>query len=124
MKPTAWLVQLEFKRPDRTTTTAELRGERWLLGRLGTCDLVIPAGNLASREQQLAVRENQVFLETTSSSCSTWVDGKRVRGPVVIQPHNRVYVGSFSYRLLEEPVPLTGPDALHRVLWTQPLGPR
>jgi hypothetical protein len=118
---TAWLVQLEFKRRDGSTTTAQLHGTRWLLGRRGDCDVVIPAGNLAAKEQQLFVVDGGLFLEPTTQSCSTWVDGKRIRGATRLASANRVYVSDFSYRLLGEPLPLPAGDVRPGVAWSEPL---
>jgi S1-C subfamily serine protease len=96
-----WLTIRPDGEPDRTVRVG---GERVVIGRDLTCDVVLEDEKVSRRHASLRLlSDGRVFVEDLGSTNGTLVNGWRIGGPVILGPGDRVRLG----------------DTL---LWTSPTG--
>ena len=65
------------------------------LGRLAGNDIVLEGGNVSKYHTRLVEREGKVIVVDMKSTNGTYVNGKRIGGPQVLKPGDKVFVGDF-----------------------------
>jgi pilus assembly protein CpaF len=65
------------------------------IGRVSGNDIVLAKGNVSKRHSRLAMRGGQMEVSDLKSTNGTYVNGRKIAGPTLIGPTDRVYVGDF-----------------------------
>jgi pilus assembly protein CpaF len=65
------------------------------IGRVSGNDIVLAKGNVSKRHSRLAVRGAQIEVSDLKSTNGTYVNGRKIGGPTLLGPSDRVYVGDF-----------------------------
>jgi pilus assembly protein CpaF len=65
------------------------------IGRVTGNDIVLAKGNVSKRHSRLAVRGGQIEVSDLKSTNGTYVNGRKIGGPTLLGPTDRVYVGDF-----------------------------
>ena len=76
-----------------------LAGESLVLGRDPACDHVLDHPAVSRRHARISRRGDLVVVEDLGSANGTFVNGKRVTGPVVVKAGDVVALGSFTFEL-------------------------
>ncbi len=85
--------------PEGKKTLTEFEGERVILGRESSCDIVLPQTKVSRRNTEIFRRDNQFFLRDLKSTNGTTLNGKRVNGEVVLRPRDLIAIGDYHLRL-------------------------
>jgi pilus assembly protein CpaF len=65
------------------------------IGRVSGNDIVLAKGNVSKRHSKLALRGGQMEVSDLKSTNGTYVNGRKIAGPTMLGPSDRVYVGDF-----------------------------
>jgi pilus assembly protein CpaF len=65
------------------------------IGRVSGNDIVLAKGNVSKRHSRLALRGGQIEVSDLRSTNGTYVNGRKIAGPTMLSPSDRVYVGDF-----------------------------
>jgi pilus assembly protein CpaF len=65
------------------------------IGRVSGNDIVLAKGNVSKRHSRLALRGDQIEVSDLRSTNGTYVNGRKIAGPTLLGPSDRVYVGDF-----------------------------
>jgi pilus assembly protein CpaF len=82
------------------------------IGRVTGNDIVLAKGNVSKRHSRLAMRGGQMEVSDLKSTNGTYVNGRKIAGPTLIGPTDRVYVGDFLIGIEGGDAALGGSDAL------------
>ena len=84
--------RLEFDKPEIT------------IGRVQGNDIVIGKGNVSKRHARLVVRQGKYIIVDLKSTNGTYVNGRRITSPLVIEESDLVFVGDYKLTFsVEEP---------------------
>ncbi len=72
------------------------------VGRLSDCDLEIPSPLISRRHARLSYENGATTLEDLSSTNGTYVNGRRIFGPIRLECGDRVELAAFSFRFTGE----------------------
>lgn len=81
--------------------TVTLLGQETVLGRDPTCDQVLNYPMISRQHARLLRSAKGIVLEDLHSTNGTFINGKRVRGTVLVRPGDVISLGSFSFTLAE-----------------------
>jgi ABC-type multidrug transport system ATPase subunit/pSer/pThr/pTyr-binding forkhead associated (FHA) protein len=76
-----------------------VRGPAVLFGRDRACDQVLDYPMVSRRHARLSRVGDAIQIEDLGSSNGTYVNGVRVRAPVVVRPGDRIGLGSYTFTL-------------------------
>ena len=65
------------------------------IGRVSGNDIVLAKGNVSKRHSRLALRGTQIEVSDLKSTNGTYVNGRKISGPTLLGPNDRIYVGDF-----------------------------
>ncbi|HZL20649.1 MAG TPA: FHA domain-containing protein, partial [Polyangia bacterium] len=66
------------------------------IGRVSGNDIVLAKGNVSKRHSRFTVRASgQVEVADMKSTNGTYVNGRKISGPLLLSASDRVYVGDF-----------------------------
>jgi Ca-activated chloride channel family protein len=65
------------------------------IGRVTGNDVVLSSGNISKRHARLVVRDGKIIVVDLKTTNGTFVNGRRVVSPIVLQQGDRVQVGDF-----------------------------
>jgi pilus assembly protein CpaF len=82
------------------------------IGRVTGNDIVLAKGNVSKRHSRLAMRGGQMEVSDLKSTNGTYVNGRKIAGPTLIGPTDRVYVGDFLIGIEGGDAAFGGNDAL------------
>jgi S1-C subfamily serine protease len=109
--------RLEFASGSQQGQAADVAGDRFLVGRGSDCELTLADGE-ASRSHALLrpQADGTVVLEDLGSTNGTFVNGRRIAGPVTLRGGERVRIGDTELNFLDgvaphtqQPSPATAP---------------
>lgn len=104
--------------------SVQVVGEPLVLGRAGTCDLVIDDPHVSMRHARLDVAEGGVWLADLRSTNGTFVDGQRLMAPVWLTVPSEFRVGQTTVRLTaDEPTSGSRPPPAGPPAWAGPSTP-
>jgi Tol biopolymer transport system component len=100
--------------------TAEIAGERFVVGRDDACDLVLRDGSVARRHAAFERVSGQTYvLRDLGSAEGTFVRGQRIDGPVALLGNERLTFGSVTAQLVLTSKP-RGRRRSRRARWAVP----
>ena len=65
------------------------------IGRVTGNDIVLAKGNISKRHTRLTKRDGGLEIADLKSTNGTFVNGRKIAGPTVVAPSDRIYVGDF-----------------------------
>lgn len=68
------------------------------IGRVQGNSIVLPKPNVSKRHATVTIEGGAVTLTDQKSTNGTYVNGRRISGPRVLSPEDRVYIGDFTLR--------------------------
>jgi S1-C subfamily serine protease len=109
--------RLEFASGSQQGHAADVAGDRFLVGRGSDCELTLADGEASRRHALLRPQaDGSVVLEDLGSTNGTFVNGRRINGPVTLRGGERVRIGDTELNFLDgvaaqtqQPSPATAP---------------
>ena len=74
------------------------------IGRLDSNDLVLPKTNVSKSHARLSYKEGRYVIADLQSTNGTFVNGRRIHGPVALRRGDKVYIGDFILGLADSVV--------------------
>jgi pilus assembly protein CpaF len=65
------------------------------MGRLSGNDLVLNKGNVSKYHAKLVLKDGKYIVVDLKSTNGTFVNGKKIEGPQVVKPSDKIYVGDY-----------------------------
>lgn len=75
--------------------SCQLDGEEVTLGRLPDNELVLPGMTVSRRHARLLQRAGRIIVVDLASTNGTWLNGRRLDGPEVLDPDDLLVIGDF-----------------------------
>jgi pilus assembly protein CpaF len=75
--------ELTFDRPEVT------------IGRLAGNDLVLAKGNVSKNHSKIVLKDGKYIVVDLKSTNGTYVNGKKISGPLVVRPSDKIYIGDY-----------------------------
>jgi len=69
--------------------------EEITVGRVDENHICLPKGNISKKHTKIVVKDGKIIVLDLKSTNGTYVNGKKLAGPQVIQPSDNVYIGDF-----------------------------
>ena len=77
------------------TRRLDFESEEITVGRIEDNDICLPKGNISKKHTKIVVKDGIIFVFDLKSTNGTYVNGKKLVGPQVILPEDRIYIGDF-----------------------------
>jgi pilus assembly protein CpaF len=77
------------------TQRLDFVSEEITIGRVDENDICLPKGNISKKHTKIVVKDGKIIVLDLKSTNGTYVNGKKVAGPQVITPIDKVYIGDF-----------------------------
>ena len=77
------------------TQRLDFESEEITIGRVDENDICLPKGNISKKHTRIVVKDGRVIVLDLKSTNGTYVNGKKLAGPQVITPTDKVYIGDF-----------------------------
>src|SRR3954462_1779151 len=77
------------------TQRLDFESEEITIGRVDENDICLPKGNISKKHTKIVVKDGKIIVLDLKSTNGTYVNGKKLAGPQVITPADKVYVGDF-----------------------------
>lgn len=69
------------------------------IGRVQGNDIVLPKGNVNKQHARIILKDGKVVVVDLKSTNGTYVNGRKISSPVVVQPDDKIYIGDFMISL-------------------------
>jgi ABC transport system ATP-binding/permease protein len=89
-------------RPPAPVVSVAFRGQDMVFGRHPACDQVLDYPMVSARHARLRRHGAALVLEDLGSSNGTFVNGRRVRKPVVVRAGDVIGLGTFTFQVSEQ----------------------
>src|SRR6266849_5239725 len=77
------------------TQRLDFDSEEITIGRVDENDICLPKGNISKKHTKIVVKDGKIIVLDLKSTNGTYVNGKKLAGPQVIQRSDNVYIGDF-----------------------------
>src|SRR3954462_1129458 len=77
------------------TRRLDFESEEITIGRVDENDICLPRGNISKKHTRIVCKDGKVIVLDLKSTNGTYVNGKKLAGPQVIRPSDKVYIGDF-----------------------------
>ncbi len=77
------------------TQRLDFESEEITIGRVDENDICLPKGNISKKHTKIVVKDGKIIVLDLKSTNGTYVNGKKLAGPQVIAPTDKVYIGDF-----------------------------
>jgi len=94
-----------------STQRLDFDAEEITIGRVDENDICLPKGNISKKHTRIVVKDGRIIVLDLKSTNGTYVNGKKLAGPQVISPDDKVYIGDFILNVEPpdlEPAPTNG----------------
>src|SRR3954465_10837945 len=78
-----------------STQRLDFEAEEITIGRVDENDICLPKGNISKKHTKIVVKDGKGIVLDLKSTNGTYVNGKKLAGPQVIGPADKVYIGDF-----------------------------
>src|SRR3989475_12719960 len=75
------------------TQRLEFECEEITIGPVDETDICLPKGNISKKHTKIVVKDGKIIVLDLKSTNGTYVNGKKLAGPQVISPDDKVYIG-------------------------------
>jgi pilus assembly protein CpaF len=65
------------------------------IGRVQGNDVILPKGNVSKRHSRILLKDGKFIIVDLRSTNGTYVNGRKITSPLVLQPSDKVYIGDF-----------------------------
>ncbi len=69
--------------------------EEVTIGRLAGNDIVLGKGNVSKYHSRIVLKDGKYIVVDLKSTNGTFVNGKKIAGPQVVRPSDKIYVGDY-----------------------------
>src|SRR5207244_13151042 len=87
--------QLNPARKGGATQRLDFECEEITIGRVDENDICLPKGNISKKHTKIVVKDGKIIVLDLKSTNGTFVNGRKLAGPQVISPADKVYIGDF-----------------------------
>src|SRR4051812_29874839 len=91
------------------TRRLDFESEEITIGRVDENDICLPRGNISKKHTRIVCKDGKIIVLDLKSTNGTYVNGKKLAGPQVITPTDKVYIGDFILNV--EPPDMGGGEA-------------
>jgi pilus assembly protein CpaF len=77
------------------TQRLDFESEEITIGRVDENDICLPKGNISKKHTKIVVKDGKIIVLDLKSTNGTYVNGKKLAGPQIISPDDKVYIGDF-----------------------------
>src|SRR3954462_13568603 len=77
------------------TQRLDFEAEEITIGRVDENDICLAKGNISKKHTRIVVKDGRIIVLDLKSTNGTFVNGKKLGGPQVITPSDKVYIGDF-----------------------------
>src|SRR5260221_4046041 len=92
------------------TQRLDFESEEITIGRVDENDICLPKGNISKKHTKIVVKDGKIIVLDLKSTNGTYVNGKKLAGPLVITPTDKVYARDFNLNI--EPPEMQSEEAL------------
>ncbi len=96
-------------------------GPELSVGRLEDNDVVLPRSNVSKRHARIVLKEDRYVLLDLKSTNGTYVNGRKIAGPMMVGAGDKIYIGDFILALQDTPRLQAAQRRLRERLPTQPM---
>ncbi len=89
-------IVLEIAEKDAATELKKFNQETITIGRVAGNDIVLPRGNISKKHSRLVLKDGQLIIVDLKSTNGTYVNGKRISAPQVLNENDKIYLGDFT----------------------------
>jgi uncharacterized protein (TIGR02996 family) len=82
------------------------------IGRVQDNDIVLPMGNVSKRHARIVHRDGRLIMVDLKSTNGTYVNGRKLTSPLVINQDAKIYIGDFTMQVRFEESSLDDEDTL------------
>jgi len=77
------------------TQRLDFEVEEITIGRVDENDICLPKGNISKKHTKIVVKDGKIIVLDLKSTNGTYVNGRKLAGPQLISPADKVYIGDF-----------------------------
>ena len=77
------------------TQRLDFECEEITIGRVDENVICLPKGNISKKHTKIVVKDGKIIVLDLKSTNGTYVNGKKLAGPQVISPDDKVFIGDF-----------------------------
>src|SRR5205814_9819194 len=77
------------------TQRLDFECEEITIGRVDENDICLPKGNISKKHTKIVVQDGKIIVLDLKSTNGTYVNGRKLAGPRLISPADKVYIGDF-----------------------------
>lgn len=85
--------------------------EEVTIGRLAGNDIVLNKGNVSKYHSKIVLKDGKYIVVDLKSTNGTFVNGKKIAGPLVVRPSDKIYVGDYIINVDAPPEDYQGGEA-------------
>jgi pilus assembly protein CpaF len=89
------MIELTVNTPDHQEEVLEFEAGEYSIGRVDTCDVVLPHGKVSRHHATLRVEGSTVLLEDAGSANGTFLNGERTRGARRLRSGDRIGIADY-----------------------------
>ena len=77
------------------TQRLDFECEEITIGRVDENDICLPKGNISKKHTRIVVKDGKIIVLDLKSTNGTYVNGRKLAGPQLISPADKVFIGDF-----------------------------
>ena len=106
------MLSVTITEKDGPSTTTSFDKTEVLIGRVKGNDIVLPKSNVSKRHSRIVVKDGKIILIDLKSTNGTFINGRRIAGPHVMQEGDKVFIGDYTIEVREFGGAAAGPAAM------------
>ena len=95
------MLSVTITEKDGPSTTSTFDKTEVLIGRVKGNDVVLPKTNVSKRHSRIVVKDGKIILIDLKSTNGTFINGRKITGPHVMQEGDKVFIGDFTIEVHE-----------------------
>ena len=97
------MLSVTITEKDGPSTTTTFDKTEVLIGRVKGNDIVLPKTNVSKRHSRIVIKDGKIILIDLKSTNGTFVNGRKITSPQVMQDGDKIYIGDFTIEVREIP---------------------
>jgi pilus assembly protein CpaF len=93
-----------------STQRLDFECEEITIGRIDENDICLPKGNISKKHTKIVCKGGKIIVLDLKSTNGTYVNGRKLGGPQVISPADKVYIGDFILNVEPPDLEVAQPD--------------
>lgn len=95
------MLSVTITEKDGPTTTTTFDKTEVLIGRVKGNDVVLPKTNVSKRHSRIVVKDGKIILIDLKSTNGTFINGRKIAAPHVMQEGDKIFIGDFTIEVRE-----------------------